>query len=163
MISAIVFWNEEASILIRVPPLWWKDVLPDHDKVSPYDEIIGFRTSEFNNLWATVNGFIITVTSWWARWLSNQRCLDCLFNRRLRRRSKKTSKLRVTGLCDGISLVTAGFPWQRANNAENVSIWWHHHDSVHHGISLIQWFAFILHLSNIIICVWCWFTTTRTK
>ena len=44
-----------------------------------------------------------------------------------RRRSKKTSKLRVTGLCEGNSPVTCEFPAQRASNAENISIWWRHH------------------------------------
>ena len=44
-----------------------------------------------------------------------------------RRRSKKTSKLRVTGLCEGNSPVTGEFPAQRASNAENVSVWWRHH------------------------------------
>ena len=44
-----------------------------------------------------------------------------------RRRSKKTSKLRVTGLCDGNSPVTCEFPAQMASNAENVSIWWRRH------------------------------------
>ena len=44
-----------------------------------------------------------------------------------RHRSKKTSKLRVTGLCAGNSPVTGEFPAQRASNAENVSIWWRHH------------------------------------
>ena len=44
-----------------------------------------------------------------------------------RGRSKKTSKLRVTGLCEGISPVTSEFPAQSAINAENVSIWWRHH------------------------------------
>ena len=38
--------------------------------------------------------------------VSNHRCLDCLLNRLFRRRSKKTSKLRVTGLCEGNSPVT---------------------------------------------------------
>ena len=33
--------------------------------------------------------------------------------------SKKTSKLRVTGLCEGNSPVTGEFPAQRASNAEN--------------------------------------------
>ena len=47
-----------------------------------------------------------------------------------RRRSKKTSKLRFTGLCAGNSPVTDEFPAQRASNAENVSIWWRHHDIV---------------------------------
>ena len=36
---------------------------------------------------------------------------------------KKASMLRVTGLCMGNSLVTGEFHAQRANNAENVSIW----------------------------------------
>ena len=40
---------------------------------------------------------------------------------------KKTSKLRVTGLCVGNSPVTCIFPAQTASNAENVSIWWRHH------------------------------------
>ena len=47
-----------------------------------------------------------------------------------RRRSKKTSKLRVTGLCAENSPVTGEFPTQRASNAENVSIWWRHHDTI---------------------------------
>ena len=42
-----------------------------------------------------------------------------------RSRSKKTSKLRVTGP----SPVTGEFPAQRASNAENVAIWWRHHVS----------------------------------
>ena len=52
---------------------------------------------------------------------------DCLLNRLFRRGWTKTSKLRVTGLCEGNSLVTGEFPAQRASNAENVSIWWRHH------------------------------------
>ena len=42
---------------------------------------------------------------------------------------KKISKFRVTGLCVGNSPVIGEFPTQRGNNAENVSIWWRHHDS----------------------------------
>ena len=53
---------------------------------------------------------------------------DCLLNRLFRRRSKKTTKLRVTGLCVGNTPVTGEFPAQIASNAENVSIWWRHHD-----------------------------------
>ena len=45
---------------------------------------------------------------------------DCLLNRLFRRKSKKTSKIRVTGLCAGNSPVIGGFPAQRASNAENV-------------------------------------------
>ena len=45
-----------------------------------------------------------------------------------RRSLEKTSKLRVTGLCEGNSPVTDEFPAQRASNAEIVPIWWRHHE-----------------------------------
>ena len=61
--------------------------------------------------------------------VSNHQPHDCLLNRLFRRRSKKTSKLRVTGLCVGNSPGTGEFPAQMASNAENVSIWWRHHDN----------------------------------
>ena len=44
--------------------------------------------------------------------VSNNQAHDCLLNRLFRRRSKKTSKLRVTGLCAGNSPVTDQFPAQ---------------------------------------------------
>ena len=53
----------------------------------------------------------------------NHQTHDCLLNRLFRGRSKKASKLRVTGVCVGNSPVTA----QMASNAENISIWWRHH------------------------------------
>ena len=59
--------------------------------------------------------------------VSNHQPHECLLNCIFRRRWKKTSKRRVTGLCEGNSLVTGEFPAQRASNAENVSIWWRHH------------------------------------
>ena len=58
--------------------------------------------------------------------VSNFQRHDCLHNRVFRRRSKKTSKFRVTGLCVGNSPVTGKFPSQMASSAENVSIWWRH-------------------------------------
>ena len=58
---------------------------------------------------------------------SNHQSHHCLLNRLFRCRSKKTSKLRVTGLCAGNSPVTGEFPAQMASNAENVFIWWRHH------------------------------------
>ena len=63
--------------------------------------------------------------------VSNHQPHDCLLNRLFRRRSKKTSKLCVTGLCAGNSPGTGEFPAQMASYAENVSIWWRHH--VTHG------------------------------
>ena len=63
--------------------------------------------------------------------VSNHQPHNCLLNRLFRRRSKKTWKLRVTGLCKGNSLGTGEFPAQMASYAENVSIWWRHHDMIH--------------------------------
>ena len=54
--------------------------------------------------------------------VSNHQSHDCLLNGLFRRRSKKTSKLRVTGLCEGNSPGTGEFPAQMASNAENSSI-----------------------------------------
>ena len=70
----------------------------------------------------------------------NHRRLDCLLNRLFRRRTKKTSKPRVTGLCEGNPpvTVTGGFPSQSASNAENVSIWWRHHELVQ-SAALLKW------------------------
>ena len=59
--------------------------------------------------------------------VSNHQPHDYLLNRLFRRRSKKTSKLRVTRLCVGNSPGTSEFPAQMASYAENVSIWWRHH------------------------------------
>ena len=52
---------------------------------------------------------------------------DYLVNGLFRRRSKKTWKFRVTGLCAWNSPGTGEFPAQMTSNAENVSIWWRHH------------------------------------
>ena len=43
---------------------------------------------------------------------------------------KWTSKLHVTGLCEGNSPVTGEFPSQRVSNEENASIWWHRHEII---------------------------------
>ena len=73
--------------------------------------------------------------------VSNHQPHHCLLNRLFGRRSKKTSKLRVTGLCAGNSPVTGEFLAQRSSNAENVSIWWRHHDTSLNLESKIQSFA----------------------
>ena len=78
-----------------------------------------------------INWFLcgsITVTSNVRDSVSNHQPHDCLLNRLFRGRSKKISKLRVTGLCAGGSPGTGEFPAQMASNAENVSIWWRYHD-----------------------------------
>ena len=50
-----------------------------------------------------------------------------LLNHLLGHRSKKTSKLCITGLCERNPPMTGGFS-QRASKVQNVTIWWHHHD-----------------------------------
>ena len=70
------------------------------------------------------------------QWRQNERegVLDhqpnkCLRNRLFRHKLKKTSKLRVTGLCVGNLPVTRIFPHKRPAKRENVSMWWRLHES----------------------------------
>ena len=102
---------------------------------SPFDDqlyIASGGTTEVNcTIW-----YVNLISQLSLRWrhnehdcVSNHQRFDCLLNRLFRSRSKKTSKLRVTGLCVGNSPGTGEFPAQRASTAENVSIWWRHHDS----------------------------------
>ena len=69
--------------------------------------------------------------------VSNHQPHDCLLNRLFRRRSKQTSKLRVTGLCAGNSPGAGEFPAQMASYAENVSIWWRHHVLLSFNVYLV--------------------------
>ena len=56
--------------------------------------------------------------------VSNNQPRDCLLNRLFRRRSKKTSKLRVTGLCPGNSPVTVNSPhkWFPLDDVNMISV-----------------------------------------
>ena len=90
--------------------------------------------------------------------VSNHQPDDCLFNRLFRRRWKRTSKLRVTGLCVGNSPGTGEFPAQMASNSENVCIWWRHHGpKLRFNINtkkfvscgfLVYWFDIVLTFSH---------------
>ena len=69
--------------------------------------------------------------------VSNHQPHDGLLSRLFRRKSKKTSKLRFTGLCAGNSPVTGEFPAQMTSYAEYVFIWWRHHPiPLPHGVSI---------------------------
>ena len=59
--------------------------------------------------------------------VSNHQPHDCLLNRFVTRRSKKTINAPRHCFFAGNSPVTGEFPAQGASNAENVSIWWRHH------------------------------------
>ena len=69
--------------------------------------------------------------------VSNHQPHECLLKRLFR--SKKTSKLRVTGLCVGNLPGTGEFPAQMTSNAENVSIWWRHHGIVCIILGMCPW------------------------
>ena len=95
--------------------------------------------------------------------VSNHRPHDCLLNRLFRRRSKKTPKLRIIGLRAGNSPVTDEFPAQRASEAENVSIWWRHHELVKSVPQRLVWNGFhrrrtSSHMVKIVLVWWlrCW-------
>ena len=76
--------------------------------------------------------------------VSNHQPHECLLHRLIRRRSKKTSKLHVTGLYAGNSPETDEFPAKMASNAGNVSIWWRHHFVPEQFVCLpeqLRWFV----------------------
>ena len=74
--------------------------------------------------------------------ISNHQPHDCLRNCLFRRRSNKTSKFRVTGLCARNSPGTGEFPAQMASNAVNGSIWWRHHAYILQNRHLVRWHWF---------------------
>ena len=82
---------------------------------------------------------------------------DCLLNCLFRPRSKKASKLRVTGLCVGNSHVTGEFPAQRVSKAENVLIWWCHHGIFAESNASVC----ILYVPRVVLC-WCEIPLSKT-
>ena len=86
----------------------------------------------FSKLWDEITYSFASFTLRWRHnehdGVSNHQPHDCLLNRLFRRRSKKISKLHVTGHCAGNSPGTGEFPAQMTSNAENVSIWWRHRE-----------------------------------
>ena len=100
-----------------------------HDLIEVWAVEVGERTSNFSH----------TPLRWRHNGcdsVSNHQPRECLLRRLITRTSKKTSKLRVTGLCAGNSPETGEFPAQMASNAENVSIWWRHHVNCAHSSML---------------------------
>ena len=101
-----------------------RKIFPCHDSLMFMNTLDGSHHSGANSLHWRHNG---------CDGVSIHQTHDCLLNRLLRRRPKKTSKLRTAGLCAGNSPVTGAFRAQRDSNAENVSILWCHHDTVREG------------------------------
>ena len=93
-----------------------------------YTELEWLIDWQIHGCWWTGDDRSLGITLQWRHnggdGLSNHRRPDWLHNCLFRHNSKKSSKLRVTGLCE----VTGGFPLQGASNKENVSIWLRYHE-----------------------------------
>ena len=82
--------------------------------------------------------------------VSNYRQIDWLFNRLFISTLKKASNPALLALCVGNPPVTGGFLSQRASNAETVSIWWRHRNTVvtrypqeyHNFHGCLHWYLF---------------------
>ena len=80
--------------------------------------------NEKSHIWSKSPSKLLSINNKHGRdGVSNLKPHDCLLNRLFKVQIKETSKLRVTGLCEGNSPVTGEFPAQRASNAEHLSIW----------------------------------------
>ena len=119
-----VFINPEWSIVVKISMLI-NSLRPSDAYMRQYDlTIIGAD----NDLSPGRRQVII----WTLQWrhndhdsVSNHQPHGCLLNRLFRRRSKKAP--RYWPLC-GEFTRTGEFPAQRASYAENISIWWRHHE-----------------------------------
>ena len=114
--------------------------IPEYQTYHPNNKFCCIETSRFKGLWqlklkeacsTTKHGHFyfpgdlsLQLRQNLRDGVSNHQPHDCLLNRLFRRRSKKTSKLRITGFCAGKSPVTGEIPAQMCSNSENVSIWW---------------------------------------
>ena len=72
--------------------------------------------------------------------VSNHQPYDCLLNRLFRRKSKKTSKLRVAGLCVGNSPGPVNSPHKGPVTRKMFPFWWRHHGPLlNHNKTHISW------------------------
>ena len=121
------FGTNFSEISIQIHTFWFKKV---HLKC-PFCLSINVLISQPTSILYYAFPFKISFSLRWrhngCHSVSNHQPRECLLRRLIRRTSKKISKLRVTGLCEGNSPDTGEFPAQMASNAENVSIWWRHH------------------------------------
>ena len=96
------------------------------------------------------------------QWCNNERDgpwnhlrLDCPLNRFFGCRSKKTSKLCVTCLCEGNSPVTGKFHSKMPCNAKNVSIWWRHDAKLNTQMHAQHWILTVFASDGL--PVWHWY------
>ena len=101
-----------------------EDDYDDHYDDNDYHDIISLY------FWRVVSMSASHYSDVRARWRLKSPASRLFTQPFVRRGSKKTSKLRITGLCEGNSPVTGEFPSQRASNAENASAWWRRHGNM---------------------------------
>ena len=112
---AIIRFDYGLAAITRPAIIWINDGLVFSGKYAPPGDVLYY---------------IICALQWRnneRNGVPNHQPHDYLLKFYSRPRSKKPSKLLVTGLCEGNSPVTGEFPSQRTSNAVNVSIWWCHH------------------------------------
>ena len=135
-------WFKNGLALNRRQAITWTNADPIHWRIYAVlggDESLQWRHNEHASV-------------------SNHQPNDYLLNGLFGRRSKVTSKLRVTGLCVGNSPGTGESPAQKASNAENVSIWWRHHGSLISAESVGQGWCKIATATK-----WCQFHATDNR
>ena len=121
------------------------------DRIIGYNVVLEYLDFRPGDKEVRVSHFSRLLTLQWRQneryGVSNQRHVDCFFNRLLRHSWNNTSKLCLTGLCDGNRRVTGGFPPQRTSNAENVCFWLRHHgmNSMRQGLNFSEIFLASFH------------------
>ena len=132
--SLVTIDSDSGLVPIRHQAIDWTDgdILSmgnlGHTEVKFESKYLNFQTfiHEILPLFHTASFFEHTTSYWISlQWrhnghdsVSNHQPHHCLLNCLFKRRSKKTSKLHVTGLCAGKSPGTGEFPAQMASNAE---------------------------------------------
>ena len=123
-----IFLFERAEVAEILPRGWRWLFIRGHDIHLIYPEYTGFSTRSVasEHIHQSPQATETDVTNTALQWrhdkrdvVSNHQPHDCLLKRLFRRKSRETSKLRVTGLCAGNSPVTGEFPAQWASNAES--------------------------------------------
>ena len=122
----LFYWQKTSHIYLLLRLYWIWTVSGSLDKLVWMERILLRKkmTYIFLGLIAQYNSTIQCGSPQWR----HDGCMIVYSTVFFRRRSKKTSKLRATGLDEGNSSVTGELPAQRASNVENVPIWWRHHD-----------------------------------
>ena len=131
-LASILLWSFSHNIIVHLVLVFQQQwfVTLEGSPIHYSDVIMSTMASQITSVLLVCSAICSDALQWCHNecdGISNHQHLDCLLSHFFRRRSKITSKLPVTGLCEGNSPVTGEFPAQRASNREYISIWWRHH------------------------------------